>query len=253
MSERGLGYKPDHEDVRDKLFSASALSSSNLPVTYSLRPYAPHVLDQGSMGACVGFSLAEALYTKQRIVSGSGVIPSPGFIWWNSRKTHGDEKLNEGTYIREAIKTLKTLGICPDASWPMSTLHWHFADQPSALAYRDGYDARFDVEYMRLDSLDDEGQLKSCIVGGHPVVFGITVPKRFLSLGSHRGFKYTSSDVAAGGHAMCVLGYDQDGVFGPNSWGEEWGNQGWFHLSWDWFLGSARDKWAITNLPKIEA
>lgn len=255
-TERGLGYKPDPEDTRDVKMSVSPVATGDLdlPLSHSLRYASPWILDQDGMQACVGYSIVEALYTKQRIEGETPVMVSPGFIWSNSRRTHGDEKLNEGTYIREAIKTLKTLGACPDKSWPMSELPFNFMDRPSAEAYKDGYDARFEVDYRRLDAEGEalREQLKTCIFEGHPVVFGITVPKRFLSLKDHDSFEPSESDIAAGGHAMCILGYNERGVFGPNSWGSDWGNSGWFHISWAWFLNEARDKWAITHMARIE-
>ena len=254
--ERGLGYKPDPEDSRDVMLSASPVATGDLdlPLSHSLRYASPWILDQDGMQACVGYSLAEALYVKQRVEGETPVMPSPGYIWSNSKKTHGDEKLNEGTYIREAIKTLKTLGACPNSAWPMDQLPFNFMERPSAEAYREGYDARFEVDYRRLDGIGEDlrEQLKTCLVEGHPVVFGITVPKSFLKLEDHDSFEPNDVDIAAGGHAMCILGYDVRGVFGPNSWGIDWGIAGWFHISWAWFLGEARDKWAITSMTLIE-
>jgi hypothetical protein len=258
VTERGLGYREDRPDTRDQLLSAGRVApvEGALPSEYTLKSFAPPVLDQDGMQACVGYSIATALYTRQAVGGVQPTLPSPGFTWWASRKTHGDEAANEGTYIREAIKSLKALGACPDASWPMSDIEWTFAQQPSDQAFRDAYDARFAVSYERLNGWDADlkAQVMSCISAGRPVVFGITVPKRFAGhLGTHKAFTYLATDIAAGGHAMCILGYDQLGVFGPNSWGAGWGNTGWFHISWDWFLDSSRDKWALIDVARIEA
>lgn len=259
-AERGLGYKPDPEDSRDKLLSASpAFEVSSSPPAWSLRAYwdARHQpeLDQGILQGCVGFSTSIGLYTKQRIeVDSAATEPSAGFIWYNSRKTHGDEELNEGTYIREAFKTLKTLGAAPEADWPNDELPSQFGVRPASIAYTHAYDFRFEVDYRRLDAEGEElrSQLKESIYQGCPVVFGITVTKAFTRLKAHGPVPDPAFDEpVAGGHAMCILAYDEYGVRGPNSWGS-WGNDGWFYISWEYFLNQSRDRWAIVHAPRIE-
>jgi hypothetical protein len=46
-----------------------------------------------------------------------------------------------------------------------------------------------------------------------------------------------------GGHAFCIVGYNQIGFLVQNSWGEEWGDKGFATLLYDDWLASAYDAW----------
>jgi C1A family cysteine protease len=63
-----------------------------------------------------------------------------------------------------------------------------------------------------------------------------------------------------GGHAVCMVGYDdkikfKDGKMGGfivrNSWGENWGDNGYFYMPYSFALSYqfAADFWFIQNLP----
>ncbi|GMV19997.1 MAG: hypothetical protein AMXMBFR56_82210 [Polyangiaceae bacterium] len=204
---------------------------------------------------CVGMTIACMGYVMQSADGVDGpVLPSPGFIWWNSRKSHSDEKLNMGTYMRNAFHTLRDLGIAPEKLCPVSEIDWKFAERPSHLAYQHAYDARFDVDFIRLDGSGDElkRQVKSCIVQGLPVGIGCLVSKKFVKLARHELVDIPEGDPIAGGHAMCVVGYDWQGVVVRNSWGPLWGNGGDGHLSWRFFTENwVDDVWALRRMPQI--
>lgn len=38
-----------------------------------------------------------------------------------------------------------------------------------------------------------------------------------------------------GGHAVLLVGYDQLGIYVQNSWGKEWGSNGFAVMPWDIF------------------
>ena len=46
-----------------------------------------------------------------------------------------------------------------------------------------------------------------------------------------------------GGHAFCIVGYNQIGFLVQNSWGEDWGDKGFATLLYDDWLASAYDAW----------
>ena len=180
MTTRGLGYRPDpHDPTRPRYGLPS--SALVLPDKLDLTEHAPGVEDQGGE-SCVGFGLAEVAYGKQSIEGFTPVYPSPGFIWWNSRKRHGDEALNVGTYPSVAVQTLNDLGLCPEEDWPIKGMAWKFAERPPHIAYTHAYDARFDVQSLLLDA--DERQVKSAMATHGPLAFGMPVHEGYLDLGA---------------------------------------------------------------------
>lgn len=259
MTDRGLGYRKDLYSADDVRFSAARsgllLGAQSLPETdLHLVEHAHPVMDQGGSESCVGMTIANMGYIMQSVAGMDAVLPSPGFIWWNSRKSHSDERLNIGTYMRNAFHTLRDLGIAPEKLWPVSEIDWKFAERPSHLAYQHAYDARFEVDYIRLDGAGDmlKQQVKSCIVQGLPVGIGCLVSKKFVQLGHHGLVDIPEGDPIAGGHAMCVIGYDWQGVIVRNSWGTGWGNGGDGHLSWRFFTENwVDDVWALRRMPQI--
>lgn len=260
MTLRGLGYLRDQPDTRDLRLGlhrdALLLGDAALPTADDhLVELEPAIGDQSIYEACVGFSIRCAGY----IVSRGGIEPSPGFAWWNSLKSHSDEGRNQGTYMRNAFHQGLKLGFAPENACPISELGQRlrmpgseYDGRPSHEAYREAYDAKFGFEYVRLDAdAGDEAvrQVKSCIVSGMPVSFGMLVPRSFQHLGAHDLVELWDGETMIGGHALCATGYDSRGVYVHNSWGKFWGNGGHCRLSWDFFRqGWVDDKWAIRKL-----
>lgn len=251
---RGLGYRRDLPDDRDERYS---LSATPPPAQDNhLVKLVPEILDQDGMEACVGYAVAQSACVLSVSEGNQPDLPSPGFIWYNSRRSHFEDKLNVGTYIRNAIKSLNTLGVCVDRYWPSGELPWNFWKRPSVVAYEKAYDARFGVRYQRVNGIGDIAlQAKTAINAGHPVVFGTAVTEEFVHLRGHQVMPTpTAHDKIVGGHAMCGLAYNEAGIYGPNSWGVLWGDKGWWYLSWDYFRSPhTNDIWALSAMPEMEA
>lgn len=267
MIDRGLGYLKDAyspDDVRLGVArSHLLLGSGELPeADLHLVEHAPPVKDQLIYEFCVGFTIMNMGYIMQDVAGMEAVLPSPGFICWNSLKSHGDEGRNQGTYMRNSFQTLRDLGIAPEELCRIADLdkrlrqpdNPEYDGRPDHLAYQHAYDARFDVDFIRLDGSGEDlkKQVKSCIVQGLPVGIGCLVSKKFVKLARHELVDIPEGDPIAGGHAMCVVGYDWQGVVVRNSWGPLWGNGGDGHLSWRFFTENwVDDVWALRRMPQI--
>ena len=244
---RSFGYIPDpHDPTRPRYGLPS--SALVLPDKLDLTKHAPPVAAQGGE-SCVGFGLAEVAYGKQSLEGLDAVYPSPGFIWWNSRKRHGDEDLDVGTYPSVAVQTLNDLGLCPEEDWPIKDMAWKFAERPDVICYKHAYDARFDVRSLLLDA--DKQQVKSAMVTHGPLAFGMPVHEGYTELGTHDLVRGAVGDFK-GNHYQAVFGYDVEGVYVLGSWGRYWGNAGWAKISWDYFLGVASDVCCFRFMPKVE-
>ncbi len=60
------------------------------------------------------------------------------------------------------------------------------------------------------------------------------------------------SETLLGAHAFAVVGYDKHGFWIQNSWGEEWGYQGFACISYDDWLQNATDVWVARLGAPIE-
>jgi hypothetical protein len=77
------------------------------------------------------------------------------------------------------------------------------------------------------------------IRNGHPVVIGLDLTSSWQSPGP-KG-KISSSGGIIGGHAMAVVGFQDDATWGgggymtiKNSWGGKWGDLGYAHMPYDY-------------------
>ena len=64
--------------------------------------------------------------------------------------------------------------------------------------------------------------------------------------------KRTATSKAVGGHAFCIVGYNDVGFLVQNSWGTEWASKGFATLPYDDWLESGYDAWvARPGVPSI--
>jgi len=254
---RGLGYLEDLADPRDKKIDTDLPLGGTAPeVADELDRYVFSILDQGQSQACVGFSTGQGLRVRwgKRASTQSPVAveqPSSAFIWWLARQTHNAEERNAPTYIREAFKRIRAVGIAPESECSSRNLDWNFADKPTPAAFRAAFDRKSPTAYYRIVNGDADffvDQFKRAIASGFPIVFGTSIPRSFFDWSGPKPYDDLDLNVE-GGHAMLATSYDRDGVRGPNSWGRNWGNNGWHFFSWRFVGARFRDCWAVDAPP----
>lgn len=252
-------WKPDLPDFRDRYYEPVTAEAA-LPASFSLRSKLPAPYDQGDLGSCTGNALA-ALFSYQLIAEGKSKAdnlpkstPSRLFIYYNERLMEGTVKSDSGAFIRDGIKALSKSGCCFEDVWPYVVSR--FATRPSVLAYK--YAASLTVKsYLRINVSDIMAK-KSAIATGHPVVFSISVYESFESdTATNQGIipMPSPSESTLGGHAMAIIGYDDNKVIGVskgayevrNSWGTAWGDHGYCWIPYDYLNNSSLcdDNWII--------
>jgi C1A family cysteine protease len=137
MPLRGLGQKPDLYDPRDFIFeSMHRRFIGAIPPAIDLRNLCSPVRDQGQQGSCTGFALGTGLREFLEIKSGNPtpmVVLSPAFIYYEERKIEGTVNQGSGAYIRDGMKVLASIGVCPEADFPYN--EEIFTQAPPAQAY----------------------------------------------------------------------------------------------------------------------
>ncbi len=225
--QRVLNVRPDTPDIRDRYYT---------PALVQLRPRIEHVggrvLDQGTEGACTGFALA-AVINLLNMKRGESFEASSRMLYEMAQKHDewpGEDY--EGASCRGAIRGWKNMGVCSDDDWKF------VVDKPDELTIERAIAARENPlgAYYRLrpDIVDYHAALNEvdAIYVSARVHSGWFNPK---SDSGHRLAIIQPNPEPAGGHAFAIVGYNAIGFIVQNSWGEDWGTDGfaiWQYADW---------------------
>ena len=248
---RKYGWAPDLPDQRDHLFSAPQPVLAKLPPKKDLRSGCPPVYDQGQLGSCTANAISGAIQFEQKKQKVRIFAPSRLFIYYNERVMEGSVNSDAGAQIRDGVKSVANLGVCPEAEWPYDINK--FANKPTPKCYTDAKKCQA-VGYQRLDS-SNLNQLKGCIASGFPFVFGFTVYDAFESQEVAKTGVLNMpgpKEKVQGGHAVLAVGYNDAAqrFTVRNSWGKDWGIKGYFTIPYTYLTTTdlADDFWTIRIL-----
>lgn len=217
---------------------------SKLPSNASLHPYAPIPQNQGAYGTCVGWSTAYAArtilmaydqgWTNQILITENAFSP---FFIYEQAKSVDDIYCQEGTSLFNALEIIKNIGAVRISEFDsqcgqMITNN----DEEKASRYRI-------QDYKRLFDTDVDNKtllIKKSLAEHKPVIIGMQCcTESFLNAKGEKYWERKSSDnpYPDGGHALTIVGYD-DNLYGGsfelmNSWGTAWGDEGFIWMSYE--------------------
>lgn len=233
-----------------------------LPDAADLTPYAPAVGNQGEQGSCVAWSSAygarTVLESSRSGVKGEELKFSPAFLY-NQIGLDGCQ----GSYILRAMEYMTKQGSVPYDKFPYSAQDC--TRQPDQSLIREA--AQFKMRGFNRLSLGDRNDaidlraIKENLSQGAPVVIGMMVGQSFMQgmMGQDVWEPQAGDDrmVGFGGHAMCVVGYDDKKYGGAfhimNSWGPEWGVNGFGWVRYNHFKYFVREAYGLEAMPKTGA
>ena len=195
MRDLVLGCIPSKMDGTERIFSVE--EEVTLPSYYSYVDTLPSVLDQGSEQICVPCTVSSYLNWRENLRVGS--IKDNGvslYEIYRSRTNNG-----EGMTYKDALSYLRKKGVKSD----VGRLHIK--------------------QYGRVMS---SMMLKYAIIMNGPC-FGA------LPVFSDRDkfWKKTYGDIFMGYHAIAIVGYDEEGFIIRNSWGDNFGDNGYVTIPYN--------------------
>jgi C1A family cysteine protease len=258
-------------------------SAEELPPAVDLRPNCGPVRFQGGFNTCNAHVVASLVEYFEKREHGKSIAPSRRFLFTVAKNFNQSEDAS-GVYIRQVMGVLRMIGVPPEKFWEYPEFEkdeegryplWDeaFNVEPPAFCYAlaSEYQA---IRYYRLDRRDEDGKLRISpedlllglrkhLAGGIPVTMGFPMYDSVIdeSWDSGTGMipYHTDDDRRIGGHAVVVVGYDDEKVMTKldgtsttgallvqNSWGKDWGERGFGWIAYEYVLRDrTRDFWTL--------
>jgi C1A family cysteine protease len=221
------------------------LTSVNKSNYVDLRSKFPPVFEQGELGSCTANALCAIITYNIKDFIGSRL-----FLYYNERKLENDIPDDSGAELTDGIKSLQMYGICPETDWIYDISK--FAIKPPDKCYTDAAVHKA-IQVKNLSN--DITMMKNTLLSGYPFVVGINVFESFES-------EYVAktgnvpmphhNENKLGGHAIVICGYDDIKKIwiARNSWGSNWGDNGYFYLPYLYLVDSSlsSDLWTIYKM-----
>ena len=250
--ERGLGADDidpmDYANLSRAYFDENVRSdfedgTVSLPRSIDLSGNFPVPGNQGAQGSCVGWAVSYLKSYQERLEERWEFARNTQFSpAWVYNQINGGR--DQGSHPLHAMSLIQSDGAATLATMPYDA--GDYLTQPSNQAIEEA--SNFPGgDIKRVDSVN---QFKAAL--SHRVAFVLAIPvyPSFQRLRGGNAAYNDLSGVRVGGHAVVVVGYDDDRFGGAfkvlNSWGSGWGDRGFFWIPYDTFRDSRFDTYAIT-------
>jgi len=264
-----FGWFPDWPDARDLNLESDKFKGLldvekktlkvALPPSADLEPWCSPVEDQGNLGSCTANAAVGLVEYYEKRKFGKYLDASKLFLYKATRNLLGWTG-DTGAFIRTTVKALRLFGVCPEDYWRYTDRKPDFDMEPPAFCY--AFAANYQaISYFRLDTPelstpDLLTRIKICLTNAYPIAFGFTVYSSIYDVSDTGDIPFPKpGDIVLGGHAVVAVGYD-DGKKAlkiRNSWGKDWGKQGYGTLPYDYVLkGLSRDFWILLKQEWID-
>lgn len=257
--------RPDRIDLRDRPYRPPLVSlPPQFPswgwITQNLERYSEAlILDQGSEGACTGFGLAAAinyLLWKQadnKKEQAKLTRVSTRMLYRMARvydEWPGEDY--EGSSCRGAIKGWHRHGVCTDELWPYRDANDRIRYLKPKSGWQDEAATRPLGAYYRInkDSIID---MQAAVHEVGAIYVSAMVHDGWDNLVKGPAISYISkpdNPEDLGGHAFAIVGYSEQGFIVQNSWGPDWGFNGFALLPYSDWVRHGTDAWvAVMGAP----
>ncbi len=236
-----------HVLMNKEILRAEAINAISVPTVYDLRNvngnnFVTEVKNQGACTSCVAFGTI-ATMESTLLVQNNNPDYSLDLSEADLFFCHGPATCSRGWWETEAYEALKFKGIVDEKCYPYN----------SGMQRRDcGWNSEYRCSYWDSNiykitgfrKLTGPSQIKEWVSSKGPVSASFIVYKDFYNYIGGTIYKHVIGE-RMDGHCVCIVGYNDDPGYWicKNSWGQEWGDQGFFRIaygecgidSWDIF------------------
>lgn len=223
-------------------------SFEGLPPSHSLKKYCPTPNNQSPQQSCVGWATTYAARTILESVARGRTNASlsaqeafsPSYIY-NQIKL--DPNCNDGSFIPEALSLMYQKGNLKLRDFPyLCEKLPNYNDHAKASAYKIADAIRLtpsNFPFTVADKKQIKNLMRNALLANSPIVIGMQVYSSFTKFGNVWNGQ---QDEILGGHAMCIIGYDDNKYGGAfeimNSWGSNWGDGGFIWVKYEDLLNN---------------
>jgi hypothetical protein len=258
FSQSGYSFSPEQFKKANVYEGLADDNTKNpLPESVSLLKFAPDRQNQGQQGSCVAWSSTYAARTIVEAAStnqpGNSTAYSPAFVY-NQIGLEGCQ----GAYIQNAMEFMSSKGVVLYNDFPYDDQDC--SRQANSALYNKAAQNKLHGFTRLTDGESTEGinvrAVKEHLAKDAPVVIGMMVGGTFMQgMMGKEIWAPTDEDrsqMGFGGHAMCVIGYDdrKQAFQIMNSWGPQWGNNGIGWVRYADFKEFVREAYGVDPMPK---
>jgi len=234
------GYLSGARDDRDEQFGL-APPDYDLPAKVDYRNLMLPVEHQDGSNACVGFAGSAVCEYWEWKKTGYRVNLSATMGYHKAKECDEYQGVDyEGTSIRGFCKAVAKYGICEDK-------FWMFGKTPQE-GYQKNALQRNEIVYRNL-ALNKSlliPTIKRALHEYAPVVVGLWVYRNWTEV-KDDGHIPEGGEQKTGGHAMVIVGYQEDEFILRNSWGINWGENGYGYFSKEYLEQNCDSAWLIQD------
>jgi hypothetical protein len=205
------GFVASKMDGTEQEFKA--VKGMEIPTKYSYKKYLPEVINQGARPICVPCSVSAYINWNKNLETGDNHHDNKIDLSqiYKSRTTEG----NNGMTFKDALHFLRHEGVKTE-------------------------NGTFKIKrYAKIGSII---QLKQAIVMNGPCVGGLPVYNEHID----NFWEECYNCNFLGGHAISIVGYNEEGFIIRNSWGKGYGSEGYSVMPYDDF-GAFMEIWTVVD------
>jgi Papain family cysteine protease len=239
--KRILNVEPSPKTEEDWTFDTATeadmvMAAPSIPASKDLRATWWRIADQGSTGSCVGWACADSVvrwhFVKAARLTETTPL-SPRFLWMASKET--DPFLTrpttfietEGTSLKAALDVARKFGVVRDSTLPFGSGRL-YPGQASTF-YAIAAQLKI-VAYFNLGT--NQTNWRIWLATNGPILTRLNVDDTWYKATVNDGnMDEYFPDTARGGHAVALVGYSSGRFIVRNSWGTDWGDDGFAYAS----------------------